>query len=442
MQTKSAITTNIYKSERVSLLNLHGYSLIDIFAFVVGISSAYYLSIIGQVYLAEILLPLVIPLLWRSKNKYLLLKEAKWLLYAGFAWLLSQIVSDLILSTPFSDSLRGWALIAVFLVDWLALYLLLVPNPRRIVLSLIGFALGGLLQPILQPDQLSLSYAWKFGFGQPLTLLLVLVICVFAGNGLVRNAFWSVPLGFIGLFSVYYDFRSLGGIALLTALLMFLSPLLMNNGWVKRVGMGRIIILGLLIISLSWMIFVGYTYAAKNGWLENVSRNYQLQYADGLRVIINGRSDIIPAFYAIKDSPWIGHGSWARDPKYRNYYYDLIRLGYIGLNETGRIDYLVTSSDTIPAHSHILQSWIWSGVMGAFFWLIVLVIVIRALITTIKFPNVFFAFALFSSFFSIWHLFFSPFGSLMRLQWAYSLTALLYILLENDRFSLKRKFSQ
>lgn len=437
MQTKAAMENPIV---RISLLDPRGYSLVDVIAFVIGLSSAYYLSLIGQVYLAEILLPLVIPLLWRNKNKYLLLKEAKWLSYAGIAWLLSQIVSDLILSTPFFDSLRGWALIAVFLVDWLALYLLLMPNPRRIILSLFGFALGGLFQPILQPDKLFLADAWKFGFGQPLTLLLVLVICVMAGNSLVRNAFWSLPLGIVGLLSIYLDFRSMGGIALLTAALMFFSSILLNNGRGKRVGLQRMVMLGLLIIGLSWMIFAGYTYAAKNGWLGSVSRvNYQLQYAEGLKVIINGRSDVIPAFYAIKDSPWIGHGSWARDPKYRNYYYDLIRLGYIGLNETSRIDYLVTSSNTIPAHSHILQSWIWSGVMGAFFWLVVLVIVIRALITTIKFPNVVFAFILFSSFLSVWNLLFSPFGSLMRLQWAYFLTASLYILMENDRFSLRRK---
>ena len=79
--------------------------------------------------------------------------------------------------------------------------------------------------------------AWKFGFGQPLTLLLVLVICVMAGNSLVRNMFWSLPLGIVGLLSIYLDFRSMGGIALLTAALMFFSPILLNNGRGKRVGL-------------------------------------------------------------------------------------------------------------------------------------------------------------------------------------------------------------
>lgn len=73
MQPKTAMEN---PNARISLLDPRSYSLVDVIAFVIGISSAYYLSLIGQVYLAEILLPLIIPLLWRNKNKYLLLKEA------------------------------------------------------------------------------------------------------------------------------------------------------------------------------------------------------------------------------------------------------------------------------------------------------------------------------------------------------------------------------
>ncbi|MFZ5919692.1 MAG: hypothetical protein ACOYY3_01410 [Chloroflexota bacterium] len=408
--------------------------ILDVLAFLVGLFSAYYLSVIGQVYLAELILPFTIPLVWRYKKYLLLTKETKWLVFSGGLWLFAQIVTDLIRATPLADSLRGWALIGVFLLDWLALYLLLTPhsstpNPRRILIGLSGFALGGVLQPVLQPDSYFLIDSWKFGFGQPLTLLLLIIGCVWAGRNIYRHVMWALVLGWVGIFSIYKDFRSLGGVTLLTAFVSFLLPLVFSYARSKRLKAWNLAVTGLIMFAITWGILSGYTYAAQKGWLGDTSRvRSQIRSASIAKLIISGRSDFLPALYAIRDSPFLGYGSWARDPEYRSYLYDLVRLGYVDVSESARIDYLVTSSDIIPAHSHILQAWVWSGVLGVLFWVVVLVIIVRAIIKTITSPSRLFPLVVFVSILSIWNLLFSPFGSIMRLQWAYFLVIWLYVI--------------
>ena len=60
-------------------------------------------------------------------------------------------------------------------------------------------------------------------------------------------------------------------------------------------------------------------------------------------MLLAGRADIVPALYAIYDSPVIGHGSWAKDPSYRLYYLKLLDWGYA--NFKSYLEYLVGASD-------------------------------------------------------------------------------------------------
>ena len=59
-------------------------------------------------------------------------------------------------------------------------------------------------------------------------------------------------------------------------------------------------------------------------------------------------------------------------------------LGY--QRTQAEIDRYVNQSELIPAHSHFFQAWVWAGIMGAVFWLVILRIVIQVLIKAIVFP--------------------------------------------------------
>ncbi len=407
--------------------------LTGIVVFIVGLLSAYYLQVIGQLYLSEIVLPIFIPLLWRRKNYLLRTKEVKWIFLLGIFWLIMQVLTDIVRSTPLTDLLRGWALIIVFLSNTLALYLLLFPNPQLILIGFTGYVFGQILQPLLQPDRYIIIDAWKFGFGQPVTELVLILGCIWAGKRLLKNAFWAIPIAVLGLYSIFIDSRSLGAITLLTALMLFLRPTFLNRLFKKRFKLVNFLVISLVIAGLAWGILSLYTISARNGWLGDVTRvNFQLQSENGLKILLIGRADIIPALYAISDSPILGHGSWARDFEYRYYLYDLIRFGYLDSSEFARIDNRVSASDIIPTHSHILQAWVWGGFAGGVFWLGIFVLITRALFTTLKNPNILFALVIFICFLSFWNILFSNFASTMRLQWAYFLVICLYAIIPVD----------
>jgi hypothetical protein len=99
--------------------------------------------------------------------------------------------------------------------------------------------------------------------------------------------------------------------------------------------------------------------------------------------------------------------------------YRLIDLGYERTQEEmGRY---INQTDLIPAHSHIFQAWVWAGMLGAIFWIMILGFIIKVFIQSNRFPNNLYIFVIFFSIGAIWDIFFSPFGSIMRLRWAFQL---------------------
>ncbi len=114
---------------------------------------------------------------------------------------------------------------------------------------------------------------------------------------------------------------------------------------------------------------------------------------------------------AALDSPIIGHGSWAKDPKYYEMLYDaLVESG--ALDEQVGGDILSENGEPmIPGHSHIVTSWIWAGIAGLIFWLYMIWFALRGMarVAILRPPLApIYIWFLISWF---WDIFFSPFGS-------------------------------
>lgn len=236
----------------------------------------------------------------------------------------------------------------------------------------------------------------------------------------------------VGIISVYFDFRSVGGITLLTFFLMWLRATRIGKFLASRRNYGSLIVLSILLVLLSNAILIGYNYLAERDDLSDFASQRERWLAGGnlLNNILYSRPNLIPAYYAISDSPWIGHGSWARDPAYRNYYFQAAYLFGSQFQESDwlRVERFVNKTDLISPHSHLLQAWVWSGIIGAIFWVLILWILVRSLTATYSYPNELFPLAIFLGLLGIWNIFFSPFGSTLRLQWALSLNVFLYCL--------------
>ena len=417
------------------LVNLQriGYTQTNVFKiglFLLGISSMFYINVIGQLYISEIIFAFIFPiLLARSRNS---LKNvwANRILVFGYLWLLSQIITDLIRGSSLVDLARGWASIIFFLLSFFSLYILLARDLSRIKIYIFGVCIGGLFKPFLQPGSYFESEPWKFGFGPILTLLALLVIVSSQKGNIQKLNWWFFPLICLSGLSFYLNARSIGAFTFLTAILMILSKTKLATRFFKKsIRPGKVIFLVLLFIGLLFGVIKTYGLVVEKGWFGETARiKYEIQSSGVFGLIIGGRIEIFGSLPAIINSPIIGYGSWAKDPQYRLYYYKLLNMGYNFSFD--QLKYDIGVSDLIPAHSHLFQNWIWAGLLGAAFWVMISWLILKSLFSSIRTLNPLFVLVIYFALLSGWDILFSPFGSSMRLDWALRLvvfiTALTY----------------
>lgn len=375
----------------------------------------------GRLFLTELLLIFILPLLIVKKGQLLLQAKPRWILILGMIWLIAQIITDLIRATPFEDFSRGWAKIIFLMLNFSAIYLLLVDNVKRIILFTAGFAIGGFLNFYINPPELALAAPWKFGLATP-TSLLVILIAQWRIITRIRLLQELLIIAF-GSIALYLGSRSLGGFFILSGLLLYIhhTPKVRNWFIKKRITPLRSVLLLIIMSLFAWGMLTIYGMAAKSGTLgEQAEIKYRQQSGD-YGVLLGGRVEILASSQAIIDSPLIGHGSWAKDPKYKLNFLELADLGY-EINEQAILE---SESDLIPSHSHLFGAWVEAGILGALFWAWVFTLVIRTLYEIFKIEHVLLPLLITILIIAAWSILFSPFGALERLRWGFFLTLFL-----------------
>jgi hypothetical protein len=157
-------------------------------------------------------------------------------------------------------------------------------------------------------------------------------------------------------------------------------------------------------------------YVAAKGFFEEGTQEKFTQQSNGkLGVLFGGRPETLVAIQAIRDSPIIGHGSFAADQR------------YLELKQLLQYEYGYSDSDTpeeveypaIPTHSHLTMAWVESGILGGLLWVYILVLAVRALFRlALTRPNMapLYSYLLVNY---IWDILYSPFGSVNRMWGAY-----------------------
>src|SRR5207244_2538246 len=117
-----------------------------------------------------------------------------------------------------------------------------------------------------------------------------------------------------------------------------------------------------------------YSTLANSGKLGlEAQQHYESQVAAG-NLILGGRSEILVSSRAVADSPFLGHGSWARDREYSSLWVLLMR-------ERGvKVAVVRGAEDIIPTHSYLLGSWVEHGMFGALFWFVAIIYCTLALV--------------------------------------------------------------
>jgi len=373
-------------------------------------------ELVGRLFLSEILLLSMLPFLLMGRGRVLLAPLPRKLLLLGFAWLLSQILTDGIRGTPFEDWSRGWSKIVFLLLNFSAIYLYLDGKEKRFFLFALGIALGQILAYFLNPNIYAADLPWKFGYGMAVTLLVVLAsqMRVFERTRLSPSA---IVMG-AGILNFYMGFRSLGLICLLAGWFVWLKQ--SNRFGLKKMRWSRVSMLLLLGGVAIYAIAGLYEYGASEGWLGDDAREkYLTQTSGDMGLLLGARNEILASAQAIKDSPVIGHGSWAKDPKYADIL--VSALGQHGYAIQGE-----SESDLIPSHSYIMGAWVEAGFVGAIFWFWALLLTARALIATQAGNSPLALLIAFVAFNLLWNIPFSPFGAEARLYTAYYLSLIMF----------------
>ena len=395
---------------------------IDALIFIIPCLLFLEVKLIGRLFGSEILLIAVLPILLLFQGRLLAAPMPRTVLLLGLLWLSALVATDLYRDTPFADYSRGWSKITFLMINFAALYMLLANNRRRLVVFAMGMVAGGLFKHAVSPDIFAQtgSGAWKFGLAVPITMLLVLG----AQRGFERNTPRVVALFlfFAAGLNLIQDFRSLAGICFVTAIFLFIQTRQSRpGGRLSRTRLAVIAVIG-VIGAVGFLEFYGF--AARDGLLGvKAQQKYEIQASSKYGVLLGGRREVLIAIQAIIDSPFIGHGSWAKNVEYANMLQEMSGLTVL---QRAMVRAVNPGLGIIPSHSHLFGAWVEAGVLGGLFWAYVLWLTARVLLYLSQMREVLTPLIAFIAFNLLWDIVFSPFGGERRLLMPYFIIVMMF----------------
>ncbi len=391
---------------------------------------------IGTIYLAELCLIGLLPVLLVMRGKALMNGPLGLILTMGMIYFAAQVITDMMRETPFGDYARGWSRILFFLMSFVSCYLLTAGKRSRILCFAGGLATGSLVH--LFTHKALHTIGWKFGFAGSTTTLILMGFMLVPILRSPRSLVGPMLMVALGAFSALMDFRSWGGVLMVSAAFLSVPALLRLLGLhPKPLSYGRMLVIGTILLAAGFIALKTYGWAAQTGLLgERSLAKYEAQSALGdLGVLLGGRNESLVTVQAIMDSPLIGHGSWAKD----RYYAELRQLMLYKLGFVDR--FIEPKTDLIPTHSHLLGAWVEAGLGGALFWLTILGMIMAALQRLYASNDPMRPYLVFLLFLFIWDILFSPFAAQRRLTNGFLLVAVLYALRASS-MDLRSRISQ
>jgi len=386
-----------------------GFTWLDAAAFVAPTLMCVEVRIVGRLFGSDVFLLAILPLLLRSRWRLLTARLPMTVLRLELLWLAGQVATDLWRRTPFEDLARGWSVIAFGLFHFTTLYMLLYGSRQRIVEYALGLAAGGILAFLLDPNDFAAVYPWKFGVGEPITILVVVAAAAIFSAGSVFAS--SATFLFAACFNLYMGFRSIAGVCFIASAFLMMQR---ESARLSRASRAATIALGIAVLVAVAGTFKIYDLAVSTGLLGyQEQEKYEVESAGELGVPL-----------AIRDAPILGHGSWAMDTDYALQGQMMMRdLGYRPLAPDPQ-----AAAGLIPSHSYLFGAWTDAGILGAVFWGWVLTVAIRAMFALFRIAEPLSPLFAFFVVLLAWDLLFSPYGAQQRFFASYEIVLAVYVL--------------
>lgn len=355
-----------------------------------GSSGAVSLELVGNLYLAELLLlPLMLFALLAKGGGGIARLGIFWvLLISGGISLVGYIISDLVVGSESSQYLRGWGRVILLIGNCMALMVLVAHGVRNLWCFVLGWGLGGVITLIGSGVPLSV---WKIGYAEPVGMIVV-AVCAMMPRSLA-----SLGMLVFGVGNLLLDYRNMGAASVVVAALLWVgSSDVRGQARLAPRYLKPAIMAGVALVVVSAVLSTTDEDFSERRSVSNIGRT----------------AGIVVSLRAIADSPLIGYGSWTQNEEYAR----LLRKEFSERLGAGNAINMSHGS-TFRAHSQILQSWIEGGILGAAFFISFGFALVRALYRLVINASGGKYFAMLSYFMILgaWNLLASPFGGDQRI---------------------------
>ncbi len=317
-------------------------------AFFAGLTTPFTVNVVGEMPIGEVLLfgvafyCLCYMIMERRWPVPLLAQRPfQILMFCQFVAFLGYVMSDLYRGSDPHDLLRGWARMIFLAIDLLATsFLFGISSVNFVLMGGVGVALGlCLFTTFVGP--LFGDY-WKFGYGGPFTVLLVVIM----PN--LSMALTPVAVAAMGCLHLALGFRSLGAECLLLAVLLVV---------LRFPPRTRSFVLPVLVIG-----------AAAGAALFYLSHQGAEEGSRATRSNVERSAMMTAAWDGFAGSPLIGQGSWFSKSDVMTHFVDL-RTQWASEAGIGGFD-AEDSSETVTLHSQILVGLAEGGILGGCFFVV------------------------------------------------------------------------
>lgn len=421
VHVKEAITLNHHRGlgeYQRSSSQIMEERLADFLTFLIPASSAVTISFGGQLPLGEIIVLLLVPVVLVLRPTRIFQQRYKWPYILMAVWLIGELISDAYVGTSSIDRAKGVARIVFFALDLAVISALVGNSLRRVKAFTVGLVIMQLANAA-RGMSLGMQTVWKMW----LFFAFSCAIYLFISRYYVQKRYALVWLSIVLLVavSIFYGSRSAALCSLVVS-----APLAVNA--LRKFGLSgespqqqalRYFVFIILVGAAGWMTHMAIGAAVRHGLYNRADEaKFQAQSGGKLGVLFGGRPEGLVAIQAIKDSPIIGHGSYASNPEYTLMLQDKqYQYGYSDSDADVETD--TEGEPLIPAHSHLTMAWIDGGVLGSLLWFYLLWLCGHSIF---RLTEVFHPLAPLYCFFFIsmfWDILFSPFGEQRRMQEAF-----------------------
>lgn len=375
----------------------------DNIAFLVGCFATFYVSLVGRVYVGELIIFLYY--IFKKETRASLPPCVKKLTKLMWLWLVSAIITDLYRQTPIIDMIKGLTsqLFLISLVPFA--YWVLHDKLSRWFYFYIGTIVSSQLTYYFLTSQTEFGSTeiWRTYSYLPL-----MVGCSIISYWKGHHNFSFVVLLAVGVWILFGGSRNAFLICCMSVVVLYYIDKLNCQNIISNIYAYQkkmvVLVFSMMIGVFAFTSF--YETLAENGSLGEKAQEKYYKQKNSSAGLASGRLEAIMDVDLISKSPIIGYGSFAKDKE--NYVYKYYVEHNVDFNPAMFDRDIDSVENMLPRHSRFFGMWMWHGIGAGIFWIFIIYLFIKTLRngSLLLYPKLL-CLSIYTMFTELWNNFFS-----------------------------------